>query len=106
MVSTRAPHGRSRANRVTHKSKLHLLVGDHDVQPIVLGEEDEKEAQGLSAHGVDAEDANVSRLPASIPDWLGLCRMVSAGADMVVRVAGAPFTGSIVSTEYQTATAA
>lgn len=57
----RGTSGRSRANRVTHKTKLHLLLGDFDVQPIVLGEEDEKEAQGLSTHGVDAEDANVSR---------------------------------------------
>lgn len=52
---------RNRPNRITNKTRLKVLVGQYDVEPIVL-DEDEEKARGLSTAGVDAEDANVREL--------------------------------------------
>lgn len=46
-------------NRVTNKTRLKVIKGNIDADPIVL-DEDEERARVVSTAGVDAEDANVS----------------------------------------------
>lgn len=46
-------------NRVTNKTRLKVIRGNIDADPIVL-DEDEERARVVSTAGVDAEDANVS----------------------------------------------
>lgn len=45
-------------NRVTNKTRLKVIKGNIDADPIVL-DEDEERARVVSTAGVDAEDANV-----------------------------------------------
>ena len=45
-------------NRVTNKTRLKVIKGNIDADPMVL-DEDEKRARVVSTAGVDAEDANV-----------------------------------------------
>ena len=45
-------------NRVTNKTRLNVIKGNIDADPIVL-DEDEERARVVSTAGVDAEDANV-----------------------------------------------
>jgi hypothetical protein len=47
-------------NRITPKTRLRIIHGNVDADPVVL-EEDEEKARVVSTAGVDAEDANVSR---------------------------------------------
>lgn len=47
-------------NRVTNKTRLKVVQGNIDADPLVL-DEDEEKARIVSTAGVDAEDANVSR---------------------------------------------
>jgi enhancer of polycomb-like protein len=47
-------------NRITPKTRLKIVHGNIDADPVVL-EEDEEKARVVSTAGVDAEDANVSR---------------------------------------------
>jgi enhancer of polycomb-like protein len=51
-------------NRITNKTRLRILEGSIDADPLVL-EEDEEKARVVSTAGVDAEDANVSLFLAS-----------------------------------------
>jgi hypothetical protein len=46
-------------NRVTNKTRLKIVHGTIDADPLVL-DEDEEKARVISTAGVDAEDANVS----------------------------------------------
>jgi hypothetical protein len=46
-------------NRVTNKTRLKVVTGNIDADPLVL-DEDEEKARVVSTAGVDAEDANVS----------------------------------------------
>lgn len=46
-------------NRVTNKTRLKVIKGNVDADPVVL-DEDEERARVISTAGVDAEDANVS----------------------------------------------
>lgn len=46
-------------NRVTNKTRLRIVIGNIDADPLVL-DEDEEKARVISTAGVDAEDANVS----------------------------------------------
>lgn len=48
-------------NRVTNKTRLKVVKGNIDADPIIL-DEDEERARVISTAGVDAEDANVSFL--------------------------------------------
>lgn len=52
-------------NRITNKTRLRILEGSIDADPLVL-EEDEEKARVVSTAGVDAEDANVSWFPAHL----------------------------------------
>ena len=47
-------------NRVTNKTRLKVIRGNIDADPIVLGGDDEDRIRVVSTAGVDAEDANVS----------------------------------------------
>lgn len=51
----RIPNARA---RVTNKSRLKIVQGNIDADPLVL-DEDEEKARVVSTAGVDAEDANV-----------------------------------------------
>jgi enhancer of polycomb-like protein len=58
-------------NRVTNKTRLKIVHGNIDADPLVL-DEDEEKARVISTAGVDAEDANVS--PSSLFEWhFGSC---------------------------------
>ena len=46
-------------NRVTNKTRLHIVQGTLDADPLAF-DEDEEKARIVSTAGVDAEDANVS----------------------------------------------
>jgi hypothetical protein len=46
-------------NRVTNKTRLHIVQGSLDADPLAF-DEDEEKARIVSTAGVDAEDANVS----------------------------------------------
>jgi hypothetical protein len=46
-------------NRVTNKTRLHIVHGSLDADPLAF-DEDEEKARIVSTAGVDAEDANVS----------------------------------------------
>lgn len=46
-------------NRVTNKTRLKVIQGSIDADPLVV-DEDEEKARIISTAGVDAEDANVS----------------------------------------------
>ncbi len=46
-------------NRVTNKTRLHIVHGSFDADPLAF-DEDEEKARIVSTAGVDAEDANVS----------------------------------------------
>ena len=46
-------------NRVTNKTRLHIVHGNLDADPLAF-DEDEEKARIVSTAGVDAEDANVS----------------------------------------------
>src|SRR6266850_2444983 len=46
-------------NRVTNKTRLHIVHGSLDADPLVF-DEDEEKARIVSTAGVDSEDANVS----------------------------------------------
>ena len=60
-------------NRVTNKTRLKVLKGNIEADPIVL-DEDEEKARVVSTAGVDAEDANV-RVFYSFPSlWATLLR--------------------------------
>jgi hypothetical protein len=48
-------------NRVTNKTRLRVVTGNIDADPLVL-DDDEEKARVLSTAGVDAEDANVSSI--------------------------------------------
>ncbi|EIN12711.1 hypothetical protein PUNSTDRAFT_130959 [Punctularia strigosozonata HHB-11173 SS5] len=50
-------------NRITNKTRLRILEGSIDADPLVL-EEDEEKARVVSTAGVDAEDANEHHLQA------------------------------------------
>ncbi|EJD39969.1 hypothetical protein AURDEDRAFT_187187 [Auricularia subglabra TFB-10046 SS5] len=55
---------RARGTRMTNKTRLHVLLGDHEgVEPIPI-EDDEEAVRGLSTAGVDADDANEHHLQA------------------------------------------
>lgn len=54
-------------NRITNKTRLRILEGSIDADPLVL-EEDEEKARVVSTAGVDAEDANVSQFAAHLLD--------------------------------------
>jgi hypothetical protein len=45
-------------NRVTNKTRLKIIQGNIDADPLIL-DEDEEKARVVSTAGVDAEDANV-----------------------------------------------
>ena len=47
-------------NRVTNKTRLKVIQGSIDADPLIV-DEDEEKARIISTAGVDAEDANVSR---------------------------------------------
>ena len=49
-------------NRVTNKTRLKVIPGNIDADPLVL-DEDEEKARVVSTAGVDADDANVSPKP-------------------------------------------
>ena len=47
-----------RKNRITQKTRLHVVRGQLDADAIVLDDEEERN-RVLASQGVDAEDANV-----------------------------------------------
>jgi enhancer of polycomb-like protein len=51
-------------NRVTNKTRLKILRGSIDADPLILDEEEER-ARVIATSGVDADDANVSPRPLS-----------------------------------------
>lgn len=57
----KATLSRSRTNRVTHKTRLRVLVGRHDVEPII----DDDEAVDYHTHGVEAHESTVSLIAPS-----------------------------------------
>jgi enhancer of polycomb-like protein len=46
-------------NRVTNKTRLKVVRGNIDADPLILDEEEER-ARVIATSGVDADDANVS----------------------------------------------
>lgn len=46
-------------NRVTNKTRLKIIRGNIDADPLIIDEEEER-ARVIATSGVDAEDANVS----------------------------------------------
>lgn len=98
-------------NRVTNKTRLKVIKGNIDADPIVL-EEDEDRIRVVSTAGVDAEDANVSfvvvlRLSSSSAttcvalvetgvvaraDWLRIFPRHSAECLLTYTFTGTPFT--------------
>lgn len=50
-----------RKNRVTQKTRLRIVRGQLDADALVLDDEEERN-KVLASQGVDAEDANVSRV--------------------------------------------
>ena len=52
-------------NRVTNKTRLRIIQGNIDADPLAF-DEDEEKARVVSTAGVDAEDANVS-IPSFAP---------------------------------------
>lgn len=53
-------------NRVTNKTRLKILRGNIDADPLIL-DEDEERARVIATSGVDADDANVSTSQALSP---------------------------------------
>ena len=54
-------------NRVTNKTRLKIIHGNIEADPLIYGEDDTPTgALFLNTHGVDAEDANVSLISLSL----------------------------------------
>lgn len=73
-------------NRITNKTRLKVIHGNIDADPLVL-EEDEEKARVVSTAGVDAEDANVSPFSSShAPSTLLVVKRPVARADWLESV--------------------
>jgi hypothetical protein len=80
-------------NRVTNKTRLRIIAGNIDADPLVL-DEDEEKARVVSTAGVDAEDANVSCIFLFVVCLSGLVVELLRGAFSLAPPRGNSFHGT------------